>query len=116
MREAIADRAARNQSLFRDHNERIEAHNAAYHWVDPPFADWVCECVREACATPVQLTVSEYEAVRADPTHFLVAPGDDHVIPEVESVVRREERYWIVEKVGRAADVSEDFDPRSDSE
>jgi len=28
-------------------------------------------------------------------------------------IIRREERYWIVEKLGRAAEVSEKFDPRS---
>lgn len=62
---------------------------------------------------PVQLTVAEYESVRAEPTHFFVAPDDGHVIVDVERVVERQERYWIVEKVGRTGDVSEKFDPRS---
>ena len=103
------DRAARNQSLVRSHNERIEATNAVYHWVNPPFADWICECAGEACSVPVRLTVAEYEAVRANGTHFLVAPNDDHVVLELE----RQERYWIVEMIGWAAEVSEKFDPRS---
>jgi hypothetical protein len=107
------DRAARNQSLFREYNEHLQPINAAHNWVDPPYADWVCECADEACDVPVQLTVAEYEAVRSDPHRFFVAPSDDHVVTEVERVVERQERYWVVEKIGRAAEVTERFDPRA---
>jgi hypothetical protein len=105
------ERAARNESLFREHNESVEMDNAIYQ--RSAFAEWICECADEACAVPVQLTVAEYEAVRADATHFLVAPGEAHITTDIERVVKREERYWIVEKRGRAAEVSEKFDPRS---
>jgi hypothetical protein len=111
--DAVEARAARNESLFREINERIEASNAAHHWVDPPYADWVCECADEGCSAPVQLTVEEYEAVRANPAHFLVTPSDEHVSSEVEEIVHRHERYWVVEKLGDAGDVSEELDPRS---
>jgi hypothetical protein len=110
----LPERAAKNESLFREHNERIEAHNAAHHWVDPPFADWVCECARGDCAVPVQLTIAEYEAVRSVATRFLVAPSDEHVLPDIELVVTRHERYWVVEKIGDAGDVSEELDARTD--
>lgn len=109
----VAERAAVNQSRFRALNERMEAHNAAHVWVDPPMPDWVCECAFEDCMVPVQLTVAEYEAIREAPTRFLVAPGDDHVVPEVERVVERNERYWIVEKVGDAGDMSTALDHRA---
>ena len=33
--------------------------------------------------------------------------------PAVERVVRREDRYWVVEKIGVAGEVSEDLDPRA---
>lgn len=108
----LHERAARNQDSFRDYNERIEASNAAHVWVDPPMPDWVCECAYETCSQPVNLTIAEYEAVRAEATHFFVVPGFDHVVPEVEHVVERTERYWVVEKVGEAADVSEALDSR----
>ena len=107
------DRLAKNESLFREQNEHMEPHNAVHIWVNPAFADWICECADEGCAVPVRLTVAEYEAVRAKPTQFLVAPSEDHVFPDVECIIRRHERYWIVEKLGRAAEVSEKFDPRS---
>ena len=106
------DRAAKNESLFRDHNESVEMDHAVYHGANP--AEWICECADETCATSVQLTVVEYEAVRANAAHFLVAPNDDHTAAsDIERVVKREERYWVVEKIGRAAEVSERFDPRS---
>lgn len=108
------ERAARNQDHFREYNEQIHPHNAGYVW-NPPQADWVCECADEGCLAPVRLTMAEYQSVRADPTHFLVAPSDDHVFPEVERVLARHERYWVVEKQGDAADVAEKLDERGDT-
>lgn len=108
------ERLARNESHFREINERIEASNAAHHWVDPPFADWVCECARTDCSVRVQMTVDEYEAVRSEPTHFLVAPHADHVVSAVEQVVLRHERYWVVEKLGDAGKLSDRLDNRPD--
>ena len=109
----LQERGARNQSRYREHNERIEPHNRVHHWVDPPMPDWVCECAFD-CTEPVQMTIAEYEAVRTESAHFLVAPGADHVVDAIESVVARHDRYWIVEKKGHAGDVSEELDPRDD--
>jgi hypothetical protein len=108
----LADWPARNQARYREYNERIEPHNRVHNWVDPPMPDWTCECGRETCAEPVQLTVEEYEAVRSDPTHFLVAPSSEHVISSVERIVEKQDRYWVVEKLGEAGQISEDLDPR----
>jgi hypothetical protein len=109
----LHDRGALNQSRYREHNERIEPHNRVHYWVDPPMPDWVCECALD-CSDPVRLTIADYEAVRAEPTHFLVAPSLDHVVEAIENVVVRHDRYWIVEKRGHAGDVSEELDPRDD--
>jgi hypothetical protein len=108
----LPERAARNQDRFRKLNERIEPHNRMHHWVEPPMPDWVCECAFEECMAPVPLTVAEYESVRTNPARFFVAPSDDHVVPDVERVVERNERYWIVEKIGDAAEMSEALDQR----
>lgn len=59
------------------------------------------------CTEPVPLTHEEYEAVRTRPTCFLVLPDDAHVIADVEKVVERHERYWVVEKIGVAAELAE---------
>ena len=105
-------RIAQNESRHRERNEQIEAHNAVVHWVDPPFADWLCECANESCSEPVRLTIEEYEAVRRSPTQFLIAPSLDHLSARVEQVVQHGDRYWVVEKIGVGADVSEELDPR----
>ena len=103
-------RIAKNESLRRDDNERLEAHNASIHWVNPPYADWRSECANESCSQPVRLSVREYDEVRRDPTHFVIVPSDEHVSAEVERIVRRTDRYWVVEKIGAAAEASKDLD------
>jgi hypothetical protein len=105
-----AVRAAKNEVVLRDLNERLEAHE---RWLGQRFSEWVCECADVNCMRPVELSIEEYEAVRAEPTQFIVAPGEEHVSPGIERVVQREERYWVVEKVGVGAEISEKLDPRS---
>jgi hypothetical protein len=109
----LPERAAQNQSRFRDYNERIEPLNRVHTWTEPPMPDWVCECASVNCVVPVRLTMAEYEAIRADPTRFLVVPSDEHVLPDVERVIERHERYWVVEKLGQAAEMSEALDERA---
>ena len=103
-------RAAKNEIRLREYNERIQAH---HEWVGSAFPEWACECANKHCPDPVLLSIEEYEAIRAEPTHFLVSPSSEHVNPQIERVVQREERYWVLEKVGVGAAVAEAFDPRS---
>jgi hypothetical protein len=101
--DAEAIRKARNEIVLRRLNERIEDHHLS---AQPAVAGWVCECADETCAQPVEMSIAEYEAVRAEPTHFLVAPSDEHVSGDIEYVVRREPRYWVVAKKGVGAEMS----------
>jgi hypothetical protein len=55
--------------------------------------------------------VREYDSIRANPTHFIIVPSDEHMSSEVERVVAQTDRYWVVEKVGVAAAVSEASEP-----
>ena len=100
-----SERAARNQALYRAVNERISEINEAFDSMFASLGDWVCECADPACSEPLQLTHEEYEATRTTPTHFVVSPSDAHVFPDVENVVERHERYWVVEKIGVAAEL-----------
>jgi hypothetical protein len=77
------------------------------------LSDWICECADETCTERIELTPQQYEKVRESPTHFIVAPSKEHVVPEVARVVEKHERYWVVEKVGEAAAVAEQLDPNS---
>lgn len=105
--EARAIRAAKNEDLFREVNERIRGVSSD----QPHEFDAVCECTDPACREPVTLLPGEYEAVRADGARFVVAPGHDS--PPIERVVEQTDRYWVVEKLGKAADEAERLDPRS---
>lgn len=109
---AREDRIARNEALFRSVNERVRELVASAGGRDrDPVASFVCECGRANCTATVQLTVAEYEHVRADPTHFVVVRG--HEIPKVEEVVESHERYDVVRKLSGEAQIAIETDPRS---
>jgi hypothetical protein len=97
-------RAARNQSLFRAVNEKLEAMNEAFVQFTETFTI-ACECADLTCVEMLELNPDEYQAVRAEPRHFAVLPG--HIYPEVEVVVCESEGYVVVEKIGTAAEVAE---------
>jgi hypothetical protein len=105
-------RAARNQSLYRDVNERIQDLNAAFDDVLSFSGEWVCECADEMCTAPLELTLAEYEVVRSHPNHFAVLPG--HVYPEVERVVAERRGYVVVSKLGKGGEYAERHDPRAE--
>lgn len=105
-------RAAQNEALFRAINERIDELAGGFA-PEAPASDWVCECANTSCAEIIEVSPAVYERVRQDGTRFVVAPSPAHVLTEAENVVAREERYWVVEKIGVAEVVAEDLDPRS---
>jgi hypothetical protein len=107
---AREERVARNETLFREVNERIKQVNVALATAEA--TDFLCECGDESCTLPISLTLAEYEAVRAEATHFAVVPG--HVVPDIERVVAQNDRYLVVEKTDPdAARIVEAEDPRS---
>ena len=50
--------------------------------------------------------------MRADGRRFAVAPSAAHVVEDIERVVERTDRYWIVEKYGVAGELTTKVDPR----
>jgi hypothetical protein len=50
--------------------------------------------------------------VRSDPHHFVVVPG--HEIPDVETVIERNEGWWIIEKPGEVAHIVNGSGPKRD--
>jgi hypothetical protein len=105
------DRAARNEALFRQVNERVREVSEAFATLDPSPVDFVCECGRQDCTEPVALRLQEYEAVRSDPTHFVVLAA--HVIPDIERVIADRGSYVVVEKGAGEQDIARATDPRS---
>jgi hypothetical protein len=94
----FADRAARNEELFRSVNERIEE-GAEQHGVEAPLR-FHCECERAACLETVEMSPPVYERVAAERYHFVLVPG--HEDEEIERIVDRKEEYVVVEKTGEA--------------
>jgi hypothetical protein len=104
------DRIAHNETLFREVNERIEAGQWPTGRGGP--AAFRCECGSLRCNRMVELTLEEYEHVRAGATRFVLVPG--HEIPAIERVVEREAGYVVVEKDGDAGETAAETDPRDD--
>ena len=102
------ERAAQNQSLFREANERIEGLPNRPQAV---YETFLCECCLDGCGKTISLTIEEYEGIRAHPARFAVLPG--HVEWNVERVRGSADgRYEVVEKIERAAEVAAHLDPR----
>jgi hypothetical protein len=104
-------RGARTQSLYRDVNERVLDINDAFS-VAIAHGDWVCECADQTCSERISLTMEEYELVRASPIRFAIAPSAEHFVEELEVVVAKNNRFWIVEKTGTAGELAAKTDPR----
>jgi hypothetical protein len=103
------DRAARNEALFRRVNERVEEVNKAFESILGD-ADFFCECADVECMEQIRMTLRDYEALRAESTHFAVKPG--HVLPESERMIEERAGYVVVEKIGRAGERAVELDPR----
>jgi hypothetical protein len=107
------NRRAQNEALFREVNERIEEISAELVEGDqqPQELRLVCECGRQECTETLEVTVAEYEAIRSNPRCFLVLAG--HEQKELERVIERNSRFFVVEKYEEAAEVASEHDPRS---
>jgi hypothetical protein len=104
-------RIARTETVFRHVNERI-AETADNFGSDE--TQFVCECADPGCQHRLEVPLEEYEEVREDATHFLVAHG--HEVPRYERVLTHRRGYAIVQKVGRAvAAAVRRTDPRAET-
>lgn len=90
------DRVRRNEEIFRHVNERVEGLAENFPFLDRADPDFVCECGDRACIRKVNVDLDAYRHVRTNDRRFVVAPG--HVEDAIESVVERNERFWVVEK------------------
>lgn len=101
-------RAARNESLFREVNRNIavleERHGSPNE--EPIF---VCECANAGCAEQLAVEPEVYRRVRENPRWFFLIPG--HEDPQLERVVERHPGYLVVEKTGIAGEVAEREQP-----
>jgi hypothetical protein len=104
--DATDEQIALNEATFRDVNEAIEAGRREREGLVP----FVCECGKLGCTAVVELTLREYEDVRADSRRFLVVPGHETAFEEAR---RQDSRYSIVIKPeGPLGEIADRTDPR----
>lgn len=104
----FAQRAARNEEVFRSVNEQIEQ-GGELHGVASPMR-FHCECDREACFETVELRPDEYRQVVERRYCFVVVPGHDD--PQVERLIEEHETHWVVEKIGEARQALDEEHPQ----
>jgi hypothetical protein len=110
----VAERVALNEAAFRRANDGIEA--TAITLGVEGLLPFICECADTSCHGMLQLTRAEYEAVRANPTHFLTVPGHVRAAEGWAIEVETHPRYAVVAKIGDAAVVAAQHDPRREEE
>lgn len=103
-------RVGLNETVFRELNERLESLATAFEHGE---LDLVCECGNGECTERIRMARDEYEALRAEATHFAVVTG--HEDRTAERVVEQHRGYDVVEKAPRGPrQLAEETDPRAD--
>jgi hypothetical protein len=106
------ERIAENEAMFREANERAKAWEER-HRLDSEVELYFCECANPECREKVGLGKAEYERVRSDSRHFAIVPG--HELPDVETVIERNEGWAIIQKAPEVTGIVEGRDPRRGS-
>ncbi len=97
-----------NEALFRAANERMADWEERHSEEDAEL--YHCECADMDCLEKISLSKAEYEHVRDDSTHFLVAQG--HEDPEIETVIETHDGWALIEKNPDVQALVEQTDPR----
>jgi hypothetical protein len=92
------EKAARNEALWREVNDRIEEVDAGMRVLPADrMLEFHCECGRRGCDSRVSMTPQEYWHVREQNDRFAVVPGHEQL--EIERPVETTSRYLIVDKL-----------------
>jgi hypothetical protein len=94
------DDAADVHLLFRQVNDRVRTLNEAF---EPILAggEWVCECADSRCVERIELSLAEYDAIRAHAGRFVALAGHD--VSGADRIVERVNGYVIVEQSSNGA-------------
>ena len=100
---ARRERLAYSEALNRQLNERKAK------WIEDrlPTAGFRCECATLHCGARFRLSPEQWEEARSKPERFVVAP--EHVVPDLEVVVKEYPNYWLIEKRGVAGEIAEEI-------
>jgi hypothetical protein len=112
--DVTAERVARNQSTFRDANEQLER-NAEQLAPTVDRVPFICECPDVHCRTIALLSLVDYEMVRSRGDWFFTVPGHESCVVDgevVAKILKRNEAFSVMEKIGPAGERAEQLDPR----
>jgi hypothetical protein len=105
------ERAARNEVLFREVNEEVQALALRFDTDRSAPLRLVCECANAECSETIVVPTEAYEDVRAHARRFVVLPG--HETTALERIVAITDGFAVVEKdTPTTARVAEQHDPR----
>ena len=104
-----AERVAKNNATFRTANEEIRR-SAETHRAMESQVPFLCECPNPECTEFVRLSLGEYKEIRSHPRRFLNAPGHELADGSNATVVEDAGGHVVVEKMGEAGQLVEDFD------
>jgi hypothetical protein len=97
-----------NESVHRTMNELREKDALA---APTASMNCECECSRSECNSGFQITIADYEAVRANGRRFVVTPGHED---EDEEIIATTPEYVVIEKLGEQGRIADSLKPRSD--
>lgn len=103
------ERAARNEALFREVNDRIGELNEAFAQFTDVY-EIACECSNIECIAVLTIGRTEYLVARQSPRTFVVLP--EHVVTDLERVVSEHEGCVVVEKLGEAGELATEISNR----
>jgi hypothetical protein len=105
-------RAAKNEALWREVNDRIEEIDETMRILPNDLLELHCECGSSTCGARISITPAEYRHLRSQRDTFAVAL--DHDEAGIERVVERTDRYLVVDKLAVVErEVGADGVPRS---
>jgi hypothetical protein len=105
------ERIATNEAMFRFANERMSGWEELH--VNENVELYFCECADQDCRQKLSLRKQEYEAVRSNSRHFVIAVG--HETPDVETVIETHEGWAVIEKDPEVTETVEKLDPRRET-
>jgi hypothetical protein len=102
------ERLAENEAMFRAANERMAEWEE--HRINGAEELYFCECADDDCREKVSLRKADYEKVRSESRHFLIARG--HEISDIETVIENHGDWTVIEKNPEVTETVESLDPR----
>ena len=93
----FAQRAARNEEVFRNVNEGISKADQLAVSGSLPFH---CECGRADCLETIEIAPKRYAEIVRERYCFVVIRGHEEM--QIEQIVETESDFLVVEKIGEA--------------